>query len=106
MSEPDIQSAEAALRAMEQLYRSYVFICVEPLQSPTAEQLRALQPLFPGQNYLALRKSAVAGTLRIGPVLPDSAPEFARLAFGDAGITWHTEPPNEAELLSVGIGAP
>lgn len=105
MSDSDLEAAQAALQAMEQLYRCCVFICVEPPSAPTVGQLQALQPFFPGQNFLAIRKGLVAGALRIGPVLPDAAPAFAQAALGGTGLAWHTEAPNESELLRAGVGA-
>ena len=105
MTDLDIEKAQAALEAAEGLLRSALFICVEAVESPSAAQLRALQPFFPERNLLALRSAAIAGTLRLGPVLPDAIEEYAQLALAGTGLAWHAELPNADDLSRAGLGA-
>jgi hypothetical protein len=105
MTNRDVEDAQVALAAAEALFRSALFICLEPVEAPTPAQLRAIQSFFPDQNFLALRRAAVAGTLRIGPVPPDALQEFAHLALAGSNLAWHAEPPNAGDLSRVGLGA-
>lgn len=105
MTNPDVQAMEEVLRSMEQLLRSTVFICIDATASPTPAQLRALQPFYPSENLLSIRKLVVAGEARIGPVVPDSAAAFAAAALGDCGLTWHPKHPSDEYVAQVGAGA-
>ena len=105
MTDPDFEAAEAMLKAAEQLLRCTVFICIDPTPSPDSTQLRALQVFYPRENLLSIRKLVISGSARIGPVLPEVAPEFANAALGTSGLTWHLEPPSESYIAQAGIGA-
>jgi hypothetical protein len=80
------------------------WVCVDAVGSPSAEQVKAIQTLFPTDNLLAIRRKLVAGTVRIGPVDPACLDAFADAALAGAGLAWHPDASTEGELDAMGLG--
>lgn len=101
----ELALALEALEMAEKLIHECAYLCLDPVPSPTSEQLRAVQAFFPDSNHLALRRELIDGTLRIGPLLPSTVTDFAHLSLRNAGLSWHSEPPSPQDLARLGLGA-
>lgn len=101
----ELALALEALEMAEQLIHECAYLCLDPVDAPTVDQLRAVQAFFPEVNQLALRRELMEGTLRIGPLLPSAVTDFAHLSLRNVGLAWHSEPPSPQDLARLGFGA-
>ena len=105
--EPDeeLELAMEALAMAEQLVRSATYLCIEPLGSPTAAQLMAVQAFFPNDPATELRRAIIEGRLRLGPFLPGGVLDFAITSLRSVALDWRNEPPNAQDLAKLGFAA-
>lgn len=101
--EDDPELALEAMAMAEQMVRLASYFCLEPVHTPSTEQLVAVQAFFPQEPSLELRRAMIEGRVRIGPFLPGPVLDFAQASLRSAGLAWHVEPPNEQDLARFGI---
>ena len=101
--EEELELAREAMAMAEQMVRHAYYLCLEPLPSPSTEELVAVQAFFPQTASHELRREMIAGRVRIGPFLPGPVFDFAQASLRGAGVQWHSEPPNAQDLARFGI---
>jgi hypothetical protein len=101
----ELELATQALAMAEQLVRSASYLCIEPVGSPTAAQLMAVQAFFPEDAALDLRRAIIEGRLRMGPFLPGGVLDYALAQLRSVGLNWRTETPNAQDLAKLGFAA-
>jgi hypothetical protein len=100
---PTPPELEPIVAELDRFSRQLRWICLNPVETPTTEQLKAVQTFFPLENLLSVRRRLVEGTARVGPFIPNNIEAFCQVAFAPNGLTWHVESPNEADLISMGV---
>jgi hypothetical protein len=101
----ELELATQALAMAEQLVRSASYLCIEPVGSPTAAQLMAVQAFFPEDAALDLRRAIIEGRLRMGPFLPGGVLDYALAQLRSVGLNWRAETPNSQDLAKLGFAA-
>jgi hypothetical protein len=79
------------------------WLCVQADAPLTADQISAVRVFFPQENLLSVRRRIMEGNARVGPLLPETAEEFARSALAGTGLKWDFDAPTEAELDAMGL---
>lgn len=101
----ELELARETLAMAEQLVRNATYLCIEPLASPTAGQLMAVQAFFPNDPATELRRAIIEGRLRLGPFLPGGVLDFAIASLRSVALDWRNEPPNAQDLAKLGFAA-
>jgi hypothetical protein len=101
----ELDLAIEALAMAEQLVRSASYLCIEPVASPTAAQLMAVQAFFPEDPASELRRAIMEGRLRMGPFLPGGVLDYAMAQLRSVALNWRTETPNAQDLAKLGFAA-
>ena len=101
----ELDLAIEALAVAEQLVRSASYLCIEPVASPTAAQLMAVQAFFPEDAASDLRRAIIEGRLRMGPFLPGGVLDYALAQLRSVALNWRTETPNAQDLAKLGFAA-
>ena len=100
---PTSPELEAVAAQLDGFARQLVWICLEPVPAPTETQLRSVQTFYPSENLLSVRRMLTEGRARVGPFLPGDVEAFGQVTFAPHGLLWHTESPNDAELIALGV---
>ena len=101
----ELDLAIEALAMAAQLVRSASYLCIEPVASPTAAQLMAVQAFFPEDPASELRRAIMEGRLRMGPFLPGGVLDYAMAQLRSVALNWRTETPNAQDLAKLGFAA-
>ena len=101
----ELDLAMEALAMAEQLVRSATYLCIEPVASPTAAQLLAVQAFFPEDPASDLRRAIIEGRLRMGPFLPGGVLDYALAQLRSVALNWRAETPNAQDLAKLGFAA-
>ena len=89
MGNPENSPAvQQLLKSIDALEDAMAWICLDPVPSPTAAQLKAVQTFYPTENLVSVRRLLIAGDARIGPFDPEMIDDFAAAALRGTGLTW------------------
>ena len=95
--------AKETMAMAEQLVRGACYLCLEPVDLPTTEQLMTVQAFFPHDEVNELRRNMMTGAVRIGPFLPGPVLDFALTSLRSANLAWRSEAPNARDLAKLGF---
>jgi len=97
---PELVAKWAELR---EAARSLKWIHLEPIASPTFEQIQIVKAHFPDENALAIRRRLSEGNARIGPFEAADVPGFAGAALDPHGLKYQIENANDDDLDAMGL---